>query len=173
MTTGRRSYPPPLASFQHILHKATGLAEIHLARIFFLEHSHAAAHVAQAIGADLGNRLTTRLMHRLIAKLLGQKIFDDGDFVALLRREFRASAIFERFGGFLALLHHLAQDLQNLLIGHGVFARAAMRNITILNGRLNEPQRARAALVLRLLGGLERLGDLVAHDKNSCHLFQR
>ena len=67
---------------QQILHGAGSLGEVHLTRIFFLEHGHHLAHVAQPLRAGFRNRVGDRLLNPAGVDGGRQVRFEDDDLGA-------------------------------------------------------------------------------------------
>ena len=90
-----------------------------------------------AAGAGRRDRLARRRLDLVIAQLLRLEGADDLDLVALLRGKLRPVAVVEGLGQFLALLHHLGEDLQHVVVAGRVLADAAIGDVAVLDRRLD------------------------------------
>src|SRR5690606_25338051 len=121
----------------------------------------------RACGFRLLDRGGGRRGDFLLAHRLGQERLDDVDLTAFLRGAFGAAALLVGFGRFLALAHHSREDFQYPGILAGRAAGTAMRNVAVLDGGEDQPQRGKALAVARLLGGLHGFGEFPAHRRES------
>ena len=85
---------------------------------------------------------------------------DDLDLLALLRGEVGAAGLLVDVEQFLALLDHLAHDVEDFGVGERHALGGA--GFALQNLGIDQPQRRDAALVAGLHGVLERIVDLVA-----------
>ncbi|VTZ61338.1 hypothetical protein EMEDMD4_270114 [Sinorhizobium medicae] len=153
---------------QEVLNDAGGLAEIHLARIALLQSVHTFAHVAQPVRADLRNGLGADFLDLFFGKLLGQELVDDGDFLPLLLGKLRPAALVVNAGRFFALLDHLDEYLQDLIVADRVLAMATIGDVAILDRGLDEADGRDAPGILGLEGFFQCIGEMLAHVLTPC-----
>src|ERR1043166_9382570 len=147
---------------QHPLHDRARLAEVHPAGMALLERGHDLAHVLHALRTGLADRGSDRGLCFLLRHLLRQVTRNDRDFLALLRREVGAAALLVKLDRFLALLDHLLQQTDTVVLAQRRFAPPARLDVGVLPRRVDEPQRGNATLVAALDRVLEGRIDVVA-----------
>jgi len=62
------------------------------------------------------------------------------------------------------MIHHLGEDLQDLVVADGVLALPARGDIPVLDRSVDQPKRADPAFFLRLHGLAQRGVDFFTHD---------
>ena len=98
--------------------------------------------------------LCAACLHPRLVHLGGHEGADDGDFLALARRQFRAVARVKGGGGFLALLDHLGQQGKDFVVAQKIAAGFGARgDVAVLQRRQHQAQGGQALGVL----GLHRL----------------
>ena len=127
-----------------------------------LERGHHLAHVLHALRAGRLDRLLDRGLGLGLAHLLGQVGLDDLDLAALLLRELVAAAFDVDVDRLLALLDHLLQEPQQLLVGERGLAGALGLDVGVLDRGIDQAQRGQRELVLRPHRRLHGLVDPVA-----------
>ena len=70
-----------------------------------------------------------------LVHLLGHEAHDDGDLLALLVGELGAGIVLVDLQALLALLHHLLQQAEDLVVGQRLLAGAARLDVAVLEGR--------------------------------------
>src|SRR5580658_7815414 len=99
---------------EQLLHHPARLAEIHPPGESFLQRRHGAAHVLERCGFELLDQRGNRRSGLQIRHALGQVSRDDVDLLALLGGELGAAGLLVDVERFLALLDHLAHDVEDL-----------------------------------------------------------
>ncbi|MNV67691.1 hypothetical protein D3C71_1605000 [compost metagenome] len=82
---------------------------------------------------------STEFLDLILWQLSRQELVDDDDFLALLLGKLRPAALIVHAGGFLALLDHLGEDLQDLVVANRILAQATVGDVTILDRSLDQP----------------------------------
>src|SRR5580658_5237922 len=145
---------------EQLLHHPARLAEIHPPGESFLQRRHGAAHVLERCGFELLDQRGNRRGGFDVRHALGQVDGDDGDLLALLGGELGAAGLLVNVERFLALLDHLAHDVEDLGVaeleplGAGGLARK--------NRGIDHAERRDAARLARLHRLFYRVVDIVA-----------
>ena len=91
--------------------------------------------------ANFSNGRINGFGHLGLRQLARQEFFDNHDLGALALGQIKAPPLFVGARAFLALLGHLAQNRQDLAIGHAfVIAIAARINITVFDRGIDQPK---------------------------------
>src|ERR1043165_1844104 len=150
---------------QYLLHCAARLAEVELARVALLQRRHHAAHVLHGGRAGVLHQGENRVVDLLVGHLLRQIFLDDRNLLALLRDKIRAPAFLVKLGGLVALLDHLLQHPERLIVGKRGLALPARLDVGVLQRRVDEPQGRDAARIALLHGVLQGIVDVVAQHR--------
>ena len=112
--------------------------------------------------AGLADHGGDRRLGLVLGHLLRQIGGDDRDFLALLGGEVGTAALLVKLDRFVALLDHLLQQSQQIVVAQRRLAQAARLDVGVLQRRVDEPQRGNATLVAALHRVLESRVDVVA-----------
>ena len=116
------------------------------------------------LGAGGFDRLVDGGSDFVFVKLFWQELFDNADFRVFLFGELKPAAFFVGARAFLALLDHLAKDLQHLGIADTAFVTVAPHgDVAVLDGGVDQAQCRQARHVLGLHRGFQRVVDAGAH----------
>ena len=110
---------PRLLVGQALLDGLADLSHIGAAGQFRFEHAHHLAHILYALGPRGADSLIHEGVDVGFAEWLGQVVLDDADFEYFLIGQFGAAGLLELADGVLALLDHLFQHAEDLVIIKG------------------------------------------------------
>src|SRR5690606_1134412 len=126
-------------------------------------HAHAATHVAQTFRTNFLHDIGTDPRHLRLIQGLWQKLGNHTDLMQFLVGKVVAAILLIDMGRFLALLDHAGQDFHYVRVVDGVLTGTPMRNVAVLDGSLDQPERRGPALILLLDRTYQCLGDFIAH----------
>src|SRR5215211_136993 len=164
MVYGRRDARKTASTLrQKLLCQPARLGEVHFAGVFGPKPADDLAHVLHRCGAGLADRRGDRGARLGVVHLPRQEALDDGDLLALLIGELAAAGLIVDRDRFLALLDHLLQECEDLLLARLPPARAPRLDILVLERRLDHAHRRQAPLLTGLQRLLHGLGEALAH----------
>src|SRR5690606_19251718 len=95
--------------------------------------------------------------------LLRQQRLDDGDFLVLFGRHFAAAILGVELRRLAALLDHLAEDTDDVVVAYALAAGLPRGDVAILDGRFDQAKGIEPASVLRGESLPEGAVDYVTH----------
>src|ERR1700722_15760681 len=137
-----------------------GFGKIHPPGKTLLERRHGTAHVFERCGFELLDQRGNRRRGLHIGHALGQVGGDDFDLLALLGRELGAAGLLVDVERFLALLDHLAHDVEDL--GGAELEPLGAGGLARKNRGIDHAQGRDAARLARLHRLFYRVVDIVA-----------
>ena len=125
--------------------------------VFALQQRNHPPHIADRGGSDLGNGRCNRAVNLACLQLTRQKFFDNPHFCQFFHRQFHPPAVFKGASTFLALLHHPAQNGQDIGITDlGIAAVTAVGNLAVFDGSVDQSQGGQAVRLTRAHGLFQR-----------------